>query len=401
MGFRFAKRITLLPGVRLNVSGSGLGLTLGPRGASVSIGRNGIYGNAGIPGTGLSYRTKLSGGSSDSRARSSGSRNGGDDPIGNITISIADDGTLTFRDEIGADLTPAQARRFKAENAVQIEQLLENAAASMNEDREACLNIFRSTAPLGARIPPPAEFDGRFKPQQPEPEKLGLLDKLLGRATKIDEQNQNCQSAYQAALAEWQSEFAQFNDSRERVVKAMTLVAANDVKAMEVVADYLLNRITWPRVTNISFGVSECGRVIGIDLDLPDEDEVPTMSATVGRGRLTIKKSTDTQLNRDFSTLAYGSVFRVAGDLFAGLPTIKKVVISSYLQRTCQGTGGQKDEYVMSSIIDREEWSKINFDQLEFIQPAAAIGMFNIRVKTDRTLRFQEITPFEITDSYS
>lgn len=59
MGFRFQKRISILPGVRINLSKSGASASLGPRGADVNIGRDGVTTNAGIPGTGLSYREKM------------------------------------------------------------------------------------------------------------------------------------------------------------------------------------------------------------------------------------------------------------------------------------------------------------------------------------------------------
>ena len=59
MGFRFQKRISILPGVRINLSKSGASASLGPRGADVNIGRDGVTANAGIPGTGLSYREKI------------------------------------------------------------------------------------------------------------------------------------------------------------------------------------------------------------------------------------------------------------------------------------------------------------------------------------------------------
>ena len=59
MGFRFQKRISILPGVRINLSKSGVSTSLGPRGADVNIGKDGVTANAGIPGTGLSYRQKL------------------------------------------------------------------------------------------------------------------------------------------------------------------------------------------------------------------------------------------------------------------------------------------------------------------------------------------------------
>jgi hypothetical protein len=59
MGFRFQKRLSILPGVRVNLSKGGVSTSLGPRGADVNIGRSGINTNAGIPGTGLSYRSKV------------------------------------------------------------------------------------------------------------------------------------------------------------------------------------------------------------------------------------------------------------------------------------------------------------------------------------------------------
>ena len=61
MGFRFQKRISLLPGVRLNLSKSGASVTLGKNGLSVNLGKDGATGNIGIPGTGLSYREKITG----------------------------------------------------------------------------------------------------------------------------------------------------------------------------------------------------------------------------------------------------------------------------------------------------------------------------------------------------
>ncbi len=61
MGFRFHRVLNVIPGVRVNLSKSGLSGSLGPRGAEMNIGRHGVTTNAGIPGTGLSYRSKLGG----------------------------------------------------------------------------------------------------------------------------------------------------------------------------------------------------------------------------------------------------------------------------------------------------------------------------------------------------
>jgi hypothetical protein len=77
MGFRFQKRISILPGVRINLSKSGVSTSLGPRGADVNIGKDGITANAGIPGTGLSYRQKVGGASAGAGATNKKAGKGG------------------------------------------------------------------------------------------------------------------------------------------------------------------------------------------------------------------------------------------------------------------------------------------------------------------------------------
>jgi preprotein translocase subunit YajC len=59
---RFRKSIKIAPGVKINVSKSGISTTVGKRGLSASMGKNGVYLNTGLPGTGLSTRTKIDGG---------------------------------------------------------------------------------------------------------------------------------------------------------------------------------------------------------------------------------------------------------------------------------------------------------------------------------------------------
>ena len=59
MGFRFQKRIRLFKGLTLNLSKTGTSWTIGGRGASVNIKEGKATGNVGIPGTGLSYRSRL------------------------------------------------------------------------------------------------------------------------------------------------------------------------------------------------------------------------------------------------------------------------------------------------------------------------------------------------------
>ncbi|MBP9002921.1 MAG: DUF4236 domain-containing protein [Candidatus Hydrogenedentes bacterium] len=59
MGFRFWRRVHILPGISLNFSGSGVSVSVGPCGAKLTWGPRGIRATAGIPGTGLFYTTRL------------------------------------------------------------------------------------------------------------------------------------------------------------------------------------------------------------------------------------------------------------------------------------------------------------------------------------------------------
>ena len=59
MGWKYRKRIQVIPGFRLNFSRTGMSATVGMRGLSVNVGKNGTYLNTGIPGTGIYDRVRI------------------------------------------------------------------------------------------------------------------------------------------------------------------------------------------------------------------------------------------------------------------------------------------------------------------------------------------------------
>lgn len=61
MGLRFNRRVRIVPGARLNFSKRGVSLSVGKRGAWVTLAPKGVRGSVGIPGTGLSYTAQTSG----------------------------------------------------------------------------------------------------------------------------------------------------------------------------------------------------------------------------------------------------------------------------------------------------------------------------------------------------
>ena len=60
MGFRFQKRIKLLPGISLNFSKSGISTSVGVKGARVTFGNGKTRTTVGLPGTGISHTSVTS-----------------------------------------------------------------------------------------------------------------------------------------------------------------------------------------------------------------------------------------------------------------------------------------------------------------------------------------------------
>jgi hypothetical protein len=60
LGLRFRRRFTIGPGLRINVSKSGISTSIGTRGAWFTIGHGKTRETVGLPGTGLSYTEQQS-----------------------------------------------------------------------------------------------------------------------------------------------------------------------------------------------------------------------------------------------------------------------------------------------------------------------------------------------------
>ena len=58
MGLRFYRRVHLCPGLSVNLSRSGPSLSVGIRGAHVTVGPTGVTKTVGLPGTGIFYTSR-------------------------------------------------------------------------------------------------------------------------------------------------------------------------------------------------------------------------------------------------------------------------------------------------------------------------------------------------------
>ncbi|EMM2942413.1 DUF4236 domain-containing protein, partial [Pseudomonas aeruginosa] len=373
MGFRFSKRITIVPGVRLNISGSGISTSVGPRGLSLTMGKRGTYLNAGLPGTGLAYRERLD---------RSGTRNAPNPAAdsagysGPIKVKVDDDGSLIITDLEDAPLPPAIVKRVKVEKSDEIQALLEKAAAKINQALNECLSAHMMTPRPGSlpALPPAFDLD---EPRRPSTDAPGLLDKMLLRSSRMEKEAQELEAQYQQDLVEWNAARDAHEKARSDIDKAIRLAAKGYSAQMERALDYVLSGIAWPKETLLEYEFSHDVSGIALDIDLPDEGDVPNRTAEArGNGKLTFKTRSEAQTRKDFVSLCYGTVFRVVGEVFALLPGIQKCLASGYIQRTDLATGSIGDQYVISALISRDQWETLDFSRLEAIDPGATLKAF-------------------------
>lgn len=249
---RFRKSIKLAPGIRMNLSGGGISWTLGPRGASIGIGKRGSYLNTGIPGSGLYSRERLSPGAESESRRSP--------PSGTTTftasISISDDGLLTFKDDSGNPLPESRIEILKKQKGDVLHNLIQGKCDEINSQTEALGEIHQYTP--DPKVPP--HYDaGTYnisRPSSPVPKRPGFLGWLFSRvAARVEAQNAAAQKDYEQKLAEWEAAKAAFEVGEEARKRLFSGVLAGDVTAMEDFFGEVLNDIVWPRETDVSFEV--------------------------------------------------------------------------------------------------------------------------------------------------
>ncbi len=145
MGLRFSRRVTILPGVRMNFGLRGASLSLGPRGASVNIGRRGIFGNVGLPGTGLSYRGRLS----PPARRRSAARMSEPPPTTTVAVNakLEPDGSVVFADSDGAPASPERVKQVFAQSGDAVRAWLDEHARDQGGSGCLCGCSSRSAPP--------------------------------------------------------------------------------------------------------------------------------------------------------------------------------------------------------------------------------------------------------------
>ncbi|MCH8493581.1 MAG: DUF4236 domain-containing protein [Idiomarina sp.] len=426
MAFRFQRRVTLIPGLRLNFGKRGVSVSAGIRGANITAGRRGVHGNMGAPGTGLSYRTRLDKAPAHQRRaaraqeRNSNGQTSTSTSSQKVTLECDAQGKLNMVDEFGAPASAKLKRDIWAQHADKIHTFLRNEMERINDDHELLVNIHHDTPPLSTPAPeleqqPFAEPEPRLPmpktlPSEPTPIKKRFWHTLFAtletrrvstneaayqawqqelKATQHDNEEQT--NKYTAQHAAWSERRNEHNETQQALSEAFNEDLHSDTEFMSGILENELAQLDWPRETNIDFEINQ--QQIKLDVDLPASDHFPSQEANfnASKKRLLVKNKSATQQRKEYAQHVHGVIFRLLGVVFVTLPSINEIDISAYSQRINEATGHEEDEYLLQVCVKREDWARLNLDTPERINPITALEQFNLQRNMSKTGIFTAI----------
>jgi hypothetical protein len=437
MAYRFRKSVKLIPGVRVNFGLHGGSVTVRPRGSSINIGKNGVYSNVGIPGTGISKRSKIIGNSTqDANYSNSPSRQSANPNLVQmkVQLSLQDDGSVQFKDENGDIIDDYYVAQAKRQAKQVFYNWLEENCAEINQKTNDIINIHLSSPSPDSVITftqtpypetPPIEPSSVFPdvmPVPPIPKPYGFLAKKITFFRKqVDKKNTKMQLEFQRIKTAWEEKkkafeidysnkmieyhhildeyklvLAKFNEEQEKRRKFIEEDRLKDPQAMQEFLTETFQNIEWPRETNVSFEVSKDGKNVILDVDLPEIEDLPDKQAVVSRRdfRLLYKDISETNKRKNYFTHIHAIGFRIIGEVFVALPTVEQVTLSGYSQRLDSKTGRNTDEYLYSIKVAREKWESIDFSNLQLIDVAECFCLFKLVRNAAKTGVMTPIEPF-------
>ncbi|MCD8508982.1 MAG: DUF4236 domain-containing protein [Bacillus sp. (in: Bacteria)] len=413
MSFRFQKRVRIAPGVRINFSKRGVSASAGPRGSTLTVGKRGLYGNLGIPGSGLSYRTRLDKNAIRSRNNTQQGQATRTPSVENSNnpIQVAwneELGDFSFTTASGHFLNAQEERQVRRTYKLDLVKMYKEKAEEINHQTERLLDLHHQL------FYPEHNFKAIVEASLPELEAPPSREEYMRLVTDREKNMLNFWNQIKILFPTFKKEF---NDKIEKLVEAEyneTMTSYNsekqaiqeekhsrrqlalkaetgELEAMEEWVSLFLNELDFPLETDVDFTIVTAEELYA-DIDLPTIDEIPIKKADILKsGKLKIKDKTQRDHREDYALLVGGTALYIASFFFRYLPTLKNVYISGYNQVLDVSTGHETDQYIYSLKINKEVLYSLN---MENVHPIRAFENFQPRLDVTKTFIFKEITPY-------
>lgn len=421
MAFRFQRRVRLFPGVRLNFGKTGVSVSTGIRGASITASKRGVHGNIGAPGTGVSYRTRLDRSPAHQRrVQRQQQREQVRTETREAKLALDERGKLLITNEQGAPLEPNLVRRLWQNHAAEVHAFLETELERINDDQALLTEIHHDTPELST---PPPDFNTEAFPE-PKPGLPPLPDLPIEPIAqpkrwwhrlfsglertrsahnkqqqsdwrqayeRIDKERSTLTEDYEQRMNQWAARKLAHDQQQQEQAAAFKHDLMHDDDFMAEILSSELAQLDWPRETHVDFEVVN-GKV-NLDVDLPEPEQFPSQEASFSKNgkRLLIKDKSATQQRKDYSLHVHGVVLRLIGVTFVTLPAVSKITVSAYTQKLDSATGHETDQYLLAVTVKRSEWGILNLKNPERINPVAALESFTLNRNMTKTGIFHPI----------
>jgi len=382
---RFRKSVSLMKGVKLNASKSGVSFTVGGKGISLNVGKKGVFLNTSIPGTGLYDRKRIDTLITDKLGigKKKKAEKAAKAQIPDFTMSLSEEGEVIVESENGRAITnEATLREIRKteEYAQTYEELMDHYLQQINAATEAFTHIYKLSADVsasgkhraGAVAVPKAEVFA-----EPKPTRESILPALEAAAEqaaanvpfysrKLKKRQfiqQEMEAFYARALDEWEARKAAFEGESNAVEISLPRSAdAGEAATPDFVEQQIeswLSTLELPVDFSLQYDYDENAGVLWVDLDLPEIEDLPTEKAVeLKSGLVKAKEKSQKELRQDYVTCVFGLSVFFASYLFCLSPHITRQVISGYTQRRNDRSGEMEDRYIYSIVFDRDAFEQ-------------------------------------------
>lgn len=443
MGMRFRKSVKICKGVKVNFSKSGASLSLGGRGHSMNFGGRGTRATVGIPGTGLSYSTKLTSHhkshSSSHRSSSAGSRGKSSVALPvSVQLKMDQDGKVVILDGRGnpiydqsvirkiktTDSYKKMVQNLEGQRQEKLAEAYEEAKAENDQfieiyklspqvdKKEQYIEILNSLRPpvyqrKQYEVPYPTE--GVIRDQLAKEAKETVRGSLftVGKLRK-EYIESNLQSRLNSAISGWMQQKEAFDSEESNVEKAETerydaefnsskqymqnLIDGEDQEVSEAVESWI-SSCELPVEINVDYEWRQNNHVMYLDVDLPEIEDLPEDEVVrLASGNLKEKKKTQATLKQEYAKLVFGLAIFISANVFNVSPAIHGIVISGYTQRR-NSAGEVNDEYVYSIRFTRDIFEN---SVLCNVNPQDFCMRFENRSNVTSSMLMKKIEPYGI-----
>lgn len=425
----YRKRVKLVKGVHLNLSGSGVGLGFSPvEGLSFSMNNKGVYRNVSLSGTGLYKRTKIS----------SIPRNGSvpisqeyDDIHYEVALFVDDEGKINTRIiGDGEEITDEnELRRLKRREDIKamISQAQYMMKDKVDDVTSEFIEIYKHTeSPVSESTVMEKMNQLKYEPEVPIPFDVAEPDEMSVRASLEEEAKERISSILfwtvgnkrheyvEAKLEqtlsrkhdEWERNKAEHElAEKERItgincskkydydsqMAAYETFLNGDDAAVSVQIDASLSALELPCEFAVDYDLDVMSGTARLNLDLPEIEDIPSKKASIlANGKVSVKDKTKKELAEDYATCVTGLAFFFSGMLFNISSRINYIEVAGYTQRLDGKTGEITDQYIYAVRFDRKTFSGLKFGS---IVPYESFELFPHVMDLTKQMVFKTVVP--------